>query len=251
MNFDLISPEQYDNLPDDDEQCFVEFEAICRRNMTQMISSSSEVSFDRSIQAQYMAAVSSVAVECGLTNLSVSIPAENDEHFYDMFSRFLQAVHGEVARIRIRGRRSRNSLSVQLTDNTRTKIEHYISRLRETIEKSDLPDARKRTLRDKLDELVVEVGKRRLNLGKTMAVLSMVLVGLGSATTIAAEGPSAVTNIMRLIGVDKESEDAAVSRLAPPPKALPAPPEKPPVRVNAAPAATQKRLPDLDDDIPF
>ena len=85
-----------------------------------------------------------------------------------------------------------------------------------------------------------------------MAVLSMVLVGLGSATTIAAEGPSAITHIMQLIGVDKESEDAALSRLAPPPKALPAPPQTPPpVRVNAAPAATQKRLPDLDDDIPF
>ena len=34
MNFELISPEEFDNLPEDDEQCFVEFEAICRRNMT-------------------------------------------------------------------------------------------------------------------------------------------------------------------------------------------------------------------------
>jgi hypothetical protein len=79
-----------------------------------------------------------------------------------------------------------------------------------------------------------------------MAVLSMVLVGLGSATIIAADGPTAVTHIMRLIGVDKESEDTAVSRLAPPQKSLPAPPQKPPpVRVNARPAAT------LDDEIPF
>ena len=191
------------------------------------------------------AAVSSVAVECGLTNLSVSIPVENDDNFYDEFSKFSLAVQGEVARIRIRGRRSRNSVSVQLTDNTRTKIEHYISRLRETINKSDLPDARKKTLHGKLDELADELGKRRLNLGKTMAVLSMVLVGLGSATTIAADGPSAITHIMQLIGVDKESEDAAVSRLAPPPKALPAPPQKPPpVPVNARPAP-------IDDDIPF
>lgn len=243
-NFELISTEEFDNLPEDDEQCFVEFEAICRRNMTEIINNEKNNVY-RTVQAQYMAAVSSVAVECGLTNLSVSLPAENDDNFYDEFSKFSLAVQGEVARIRIRGRRSRNSVSVQLTDNTRTKIAHYISRLRETIDKSDLPDARKKALRGKLDELADELGKRRLNLGKTMAVLSMVLVGFGSATTIAAEGPSAITHIMKLIGVDKESEDAAVSRLAPPPKALPAPPQKPtPVRVNARPAA-------IDDDIPF
>ena len=214
--------------------------------MMQMINDQSNGNFDRSVQAQYMAAVSSVAVECGLTGLSRRIPAENSDSFYEEFREFSLAVQSEVARIRIRGRRSRNSALVQLTDNTRTKIKHYISRLRDTIDKSDLPDARKRTLHDKLDELLDELGKRRLNLGKTMAVLSMVLVGLGSATTIAAEGPSAITYIMKLIGMDKESEDAAVSRLAPPPKALPAPPP-PPVSVKARPVATQA----VDDDIPF
>jgi hypothetical protein len=253
MNFELISAEEFDNLPEDDEQCFVEFEAICRRNMTEMISSDTSGNFDRSVQAQYMASVSAVAVECGLTNLSVRIPSEDSNSFYAEFSQFSLAVQGEVARIRIRGRRSRNSLSVQLTDNTRTKIAHYVSRLRETIDKSDLPEAQKKALRGKLDELVDELGNRRLNLGKAMAVLSMVLVGLASSTTIAADGPSAITHIMRLIGVDKESEDAAVSRLAPPPKALPAPSQKPPpVRVNARPAGSQARQTvDVDDDIPF
>jgi hypothetical protein len=244
MDFELISAEEFDDLPEDDEQCFVEFEAICRRNMTFMINRDTSSNFDRSVQAQYMAAVSSVAVECGLTNLSVSIPAENSGEFYDEFAQFSLAVQGEVARIRIRGRRSRNALSVQLTDNTRTKIEHYVSRLRETIDKSDLPGARKKALHGKLDELVDELGNRRLNLGKAMAVLSLVVVGLGSATTIAADGPNAVTHIMRLIGVDKESEDSAVSRLAPPRKSLPAPPQKaPPVPVNVRDH--------LDDEIPF
>jgi hypothetical protein len=55
-----------------------------------------------------------------------------------------------------------------------------------------------------------------------------------------------------LIGIDKESEDAAVSRLAASPKALPAPPqERSPVRVNARPAASQAHRPELDDEIPF
>jgi hypothetical protein len=40
MDFELISAEECDSLPaEDDEQCFVEFEAICRRNMTRMMGS--------------------------------------------------------------------------------------------------------------------------------------------------------------------------------------------------------------------
>ena len=70
---------------------------------------------------------------------------------------------------------------------------------------------------------MAELGNRRLGYDKTMAILSAVLVGLGSLTTIAAEGPAAVTNIMKLIAIDKESEEAAALRLAPPQKALPAP----------------------------
>lgn len=249
MEFELISADEFDALPEDNEQCFVEFEAICRRNMTRMINRDTNASFDRSVQAQYMASVSSVAVECGLTNLERQIPAENDNEFYSEFSQFCLAVQGEVARIRIRGRRSRNSVSVQLTDNTRAKIEHYISRLREAIDKSDLPDHRKILLQRKLSELTEELGRRRLNLGKTMLVLSTVLVSLGAITTISADGPNAITHIMHLIGADKESEDAAVSRLAPPPKALPAPHllNPRPAGRAARPHATQ----DLDDEIPF
>jgi hypothetical protein len=254
-DFELISPEEFDALSEDDEQCFVEFEVICRRNMTRMINNDTSGGFDRSVEAQYMAAVSAVAMECGFTSLERPIPAENDNAFYAEFSQFCLAVQGEIARIRIRGRRSRNSASVQLTDNTRTKIEHYISRLRETIDKSNLPDHRKKILHNKLSELTEELSKRRLNLGKTMVVLAVVMAGLqgiANETTIAAEGESAVASIMKLIGVDKETEEAAVARLAAPPKALPAPPSLPArVRPAGSRVAPARAGGDLDDDIPF
>src|ERR1044071_7266864 len=112
MDFELISAEEFDDLPEDDEQCFVEFEAICRRNMTRMINDERSNSLDRSVQAQYMASVSAVAAECGIASLARQIPAENDNEFYNIFGQFCVDVQGEVARIRIRGRRSRNSASV-------------------------------------------------------------------------------------------------------------------------------------------
>ena len=251
VNYELISSEEFDNLPEDDEQCFVECEAICRRNMTRMIDDNTNASFDRSVQAQYVATVSSVAAECGLPHLIADPIYENESNFYEKFSRFSLAVQGEVARVRIRGRRSRGSLSVQLLDNTRTKIQHYVTRLGETIDASDLSADRKAALRGKLDELLRELEKRRLNLGKVMVVLSVVVAGLANATTIAAEGQAAITHIMRVVGIDKQSEDAALSRLAPPPKALPAPPRKPaPVQKQAAPSWETASGGDLDE-IPF
>ena len=251
MNFELISSDEFDGLPEDNEQCFVEFESICRRNMTRMINADTSQGFDRSVQAQYAAAVSSVAVECGLP-LATNPLMQDDNNFYEEFSRFSLAVQGEVARIRIRNRRSRGSLSVQLLENTRTKIHHYISRLRDAIEASNLPEDRKAALRSKLDEFVKEMEQRRLNLGKAMLVLCTILTVTANTTTIAKDGHEAITHIMRLIGVDKQSEEQAQSRLAPPPRALPAPPQKhaPAVKKTASRWQPTERG-DLDDDIPF
>jgi hypothetical protein len=253
MDYELISAEEFENLPEDDEQCFVEFESICRRSMTKMLEDDNQSSdYYSAVRGQYMSAVYAVANECGIPNIPNPPVSERDA--YESYSAFVSAVHGEVARIRIRNRRSRSALSVQLTDNTRTKIQHYVSRLRDAIQNSDLPDAQKTALRAKLNELEDELRQRRLSLGKTMAVLSFVMVGLAAATTIAADGPKAITHIMQLIGADKQSEDAALSRLAPPPKALPAPPPaKPPAfrPKGSSRDAPPVQTADLDDEIPF
>jgi hypothetical protein len=200
-----------------------------------------------------MTSVYSVAVACGITNLPSPPKFSSDDEFYSFYSHFELAVYGEVARIRVLGRRARNSDSVILIGNTKTKIEHHVSRLRNVIGKSALPSSRQQALNAKLDELIEEIEKPRLSFGKTMAVLSCVLAGLSSlasATTIAAEGQTAITSIMHLIGVDKESEDAATSRLTPPQKALPAPPVKT-VSPSRGNAPQWNASPDLDDDIPF
>jgi hypothetical protein len=244
VNHDLISAEEFDNLPDDPEQCFVEFEATCRRNMNKMCEGEQDREYCLLVEKQYMFAVYAVAQECGVASLPE--PDIRSNNHYESFNQFLLNAQSEVARIRVRGRRSLNSLSVQLRENTRTKIQHYVLRLREIIDKSTLPNHRKTVLHGKLNELMAELEKRRLNFGKTMLMLSVVLSGLGAAsnaTTIAAEGQAAVGHILGLIGTDKESEQAAVSRLAPPQKALPAPEKKP------MPRSMKTDL--LDDDIPF
>jgi hypothetical protein len=248
MEYDLISAEEAENLPDDDEERFVAWETMCARNMTKILKDESHGEFFAMIRGRYMAAVYAAGLESGITDLPD--PTAASEHAaYDFYNEFCQAVQGAIARIRFRNRRSRNSLSVQLTENTRAKIRHYLSRLREAIEQLDLPAWQKQAAFTKLDEFEEELGKRRLSYGKVMAIL----VALASATTIAADGPSAITHIMSLISIDKESEDAAASRLAPPPKALAAPPAKPPAAPTwTAPKGDSWQIAgELDDEIPF
>jgi hypothetical protein len=250
MDFELISLADFDSLPEDNEQCFVAFETVCRRNMTKMLDDSHSGDFAVSVRGQYMAAVYSAAQEFGFTNIP-SPPRSDDQHFFEQYSDFALAVQAEVVRIRIRDRRALNALSVQLTDNTRTKIVWHVDRLRDIIETSDLDRARKGALESKLDELIAELGKRRVSLGQAMVVLSAVLVAVASVTTIGADGPAAITNVMKLFLADKETEEAALSRLAPPVRALPAPPEQPAAESPTKTPSWEPAGGDLDDEIPF
>jgi hypothetical protein len=263
MDYELISEEEYEALPyDEPERCFVEFERTVRGNMTRLIDQNSSNDFDQAVRQQYMAMVEKVAAECGIPNIHYD--AESEENFWPQFNRFSLAVQGEVARVRIRVLGRHKPYSVLLTANTRTTIEHYIGRIRDAAEKSDLDTGLKKRIGQRLDQLAAELKAPRLGFAKSMAILVGVVSVMGNSVTIAAEGHNAVAQIMRLIGQDKETEDAAAKRLAPPPKALPAPPAK-----SAAPEKTSPvmktavagrgggpnwdapRASELDDEIPF
>lgn len=243
MKYELISEEDYENLPEDKEQCFVEIEKICRRNVTAIASTFDNNYYDSFVTEQYIMTVSASASACGVPNLEVDeIDHNNFSKYYD---NFCLKVQREVARIRLRERFDK-SFSVQIAPKTRKIINHHISIIRDAIAQSDLDEDRKIILNNYLDQLIEELDRRRLSFKKTMAVLAFILAGLSGISdtvTIAADAESAVVNIIKLIGIDKQTEDRAVQRLAPPPKALPAPVAKPSKRPTMAD--------DLEDDIPF
>jgi hypothetical protein len=217
--------------------------------MTRMIDEERPRDFDQAIREQYMTMVASVAAECNIPNIHFDI--DSRENFWPQFTAFSLAVQGEVARIRIRTLGRQRAFSVQLTANTRTTIEHYISRIRETVQGSELDPGRKKRIDERLDQLAAELKTSRMSFGKSMAILAAVCATMGSTVTIAAEGRNAVAQIIRLIGEDKETEDAAAQRLAPPPKALPAPPQKKQPAGDVKPRPTLAQAADIDDDIPF
>lgn len=252
----LITNADYNNLPDDDEECFVALEEICRRNFDRLFDELDPKADAEPLWDTYVSVVHNAAIECGVQGLSIT----NSGKPYERFCLFQSDVDGLITRLRLRSRRRSNPYSVQLAPNTRTKIEHHLNLLRDAIENSHLSEKLKNRLLKKLEELRTELGNRRLSFAKVMSVLAVIT----GVTTIGADGPEAlnnittgVTSIMRLINKDKETEEDAVRRLAPPPKALPAPSaftseSKPNKHKDGGSSGwNQEAASSIDDDIPF
>ncbi|WKL58204.1 hypothetical protein Q1W73_04270 [Asticcacaulis sp. ZE23SCel15] len=243
MHYELISAEEYDNLPDDPQEQFVELEGICRRNMTKMISNQTPVDFDRIVRMQYMTTVASAAQELDIEGILYPYNADDPVCEIDIF---LLKVSGVVTRIRLRSRVKNRQYSVQLGIRTRAKIEIQIIKLRDIISQANLPESKRMRLLEKLDALSIELNKTRLGFAKAMlAIAGFSALALSEGAGLLADAPEAIATITSLIGQDKEAEDSEQLRLMGPAniKSLPAP-EVQKANVDAASF-------DLDDEIPF
>lgn len=247
---DLITEKDYQNLPDDLEDCFVAIEGICRANTErQMQHADNNNDLARILMLDYMAVVSSAAAECGIGELNY----DGDERIWSEYENFSRNVQGIITRIRIRKRGARaNEESIQLTMNAKAKIEIQISKLRASIANSDIDEDRKKALDQRLDDLLSDLkSAKRFSLGKAMSTLVVVTATFAATTTISADGPQAIQNIMKILGIEKQTEDEAVKRLAPPPapKLITASAE---AKSRSQGGSFGRRASNhLDDDIPF
>ena len=246
MNYELITAEEYDALPEDDDQKFVAIEQICRRSMTQMIDENTRGEFDNLVRMQYMTTVAAArtrrtgksAVSNTLTTRSTQLKEINN---------FLLRASGVVTRIRLRSGRQSQAYSVRLGRRTRARIEIEIQKLRGFVKDGELPESKRKALLAKLDEFMVELeSENRLSFAKTMAILSSFSVAIAGVTAFLAETPDAIQTTYdahRFRMRSRKSEK--LSGLVPPLIALP--PPDPPRVTRPQPAFDS----DLDDDVPF
>jgi hypothetical protein len=249
--YDLIPEETYENLPEEDADKFVLLVRTAQANLQRMLDNSSAREFSDELQSQFMATIQGIAEALGISGLSEIRPSTQ----YGDYTHFQVVVAGILARTCLRSDLLAKPHSVELGRVTRAKIRQEVEQLRTYIEDADLTPAKRATLNDKLDELLVELDHRRLSFAKTMAIAASIMGTIGAtagAIAAAPKIPAGIGFIISLVGQDKEQEDAEIARLAPPPLAI-----------TARPAATKGGFQgggfgqgsgfsdDLDDDVPF
>ncbi|MBB3390324.1 hypothetical protein FHT82_003087 [Rhizobium sp. BK275] len=241
MQYELISDGEYEALPVDPLKKFVALEQICRRNMTALITNETPGQFDELVRMQYMTIVAAAAEELGIEGLTYQ---DNSSSVFDNLQEFLRQTSGVVAKIRLRGSSGRDAHSVRLANKTKGIIEHELGKLRNAVNNGDLDDRKRQKLLAKIEEFRTELHKERLAYGAAMAALAILGAGLVGTTSFLADAPDAITTITKLIGQDKEHEEAEQLRLGEPskPKAISAP-----AKTSRLPAAREWS----DDDIPF
>lgn len=221
MVADLISIDEYENLPDEPEAQFVALEGICRKNFYKAVSGASGAD-SRLLHLNYMSTIAAIA-----ETLDINFPFKSNEVNINNFEYFQIVTSSLVAKFNLKNAGIRNPNSVRLQSRTRNLIEIEVQNLRKIISESNLPEDRIKVLLKKLDELVLEINRNRMNFGKVFAILAFVGAGLTQTTTFVIEAPEAIAKITAYVGEDKEAENQEILRLRPPqkPKQLPAPDE--------------------------
>jgi hypothetical protein len=241
-SYDLIPEEVYANLPEEAAEKFVVLVRTAQANLQRMMDDTNSGDFAGELRSQFMATIQGTADALGIEGLGNETPSMN----YSDYHRFQIIVTGMVAKVRLLGNSLSMPDSVELGRVTKAKICQEVDQLRTYIDALEVPDAKKKAMNDKLDDLLHELSKRRLSFARVMAVAASVMTVVGgSASAIAAAPkiPSGISFIISLIGQDKEIEDSEKARLSPPQLRI--------EQKTPAPVGKGAFADDLDDDVPF
>lgn len=213
MNYELITAEDYNALPDEPELAFAQLEEIARHRLSEIIDFSESVALDEELRRQYMAIVSSAAEALGIPGLEMPATLQKEQDTYVTYS---IAVASKVNKIRIKRRGSSRSSSVLLARGTIARINMQVDKLRESVNTSDMDNKTKEKLAGRLDEFTSILTEPRFRFSKALVILT----AIAASTSAIADAPNALHSILRLVGADIQSEQEACARLSAPPPAL-------------------------------
>src|SRR5271155_228883 len=141
----MIKDEEIEQLPEDPELAFVEFEKILRDRSNDKITEASQEQWANP-DVYYIEYINKVLAAArtyeidGLKNWEVP---RLDSNCYRAYCQFVTDVDFFTTQIRIRhaGRNRQNS--VGLDGNTKTKIHGYIQKIRIVLDKAELPESKR------------------------------------------------------------------------------------------------------------
>ena len=234
----------YEQLPDDEHEAFLQLEREFRDELeSRQEDQNSNWTY---VTADYMNKVQAAAMALEIEALSdFSVDTRDIGSHNANFDDFLRAVDSVIIQMRIDISRRQNAMIVGLTEAQKTKIHHFIEKIREEVEISAAPAPKKERLFDLIARLAEEVSKDRTRYDR-FADLARSLAGLSRDLERDGARPwlKWFEKIMGLISDAKEAEPqlpkpAKRKKIEPPRKELP------------GPTGSDESNWGLDDEIPF
>lgn len=253
MKHGLIDQADIDALSADPEVAFVQFEAICRQSLEEILASLGQNDDWTAPQLRYMARVASAARSYGITGWD-ELTVPDPHHFeYLQFRAFEHDVTQLVTGLQIRKAQERKVDGVKLPASRAADIAKYVEVLRRRIEVSDFDEKKKAVLYKKLEALRAELtGSRRADLSKTMVIIASIVTTLNQTEAALIKLPDAIAAVMKVIGQVKDDEEAekahqAALAAAAKPKAI----EDKRLKMQSRSSDEGTFATSIDDDIPF
>jgi hypothetical protein len=229
----MITDDELDDLSDDDERAFVQYETIVRASMERSRNSNNWEA-ERSYTTHMIAFIEGRGIDIGFAS-----PPDGDGDFGEWFSGFLQRI--DIAKVGLRlkhATRKKQHVSVlSLSLEFKTQIGGHLTAIRKIVFEADhLPESKRDALIRRINNLQHEVDRERTRTEAAMALWLELTSAISKGATNLDPAIDRLERIVKVLSLQKDESETKAINGPPKPKQI-APPD--------APKA------DEDDDIPF
>ena len=167
QNKPMITDEEMVGLPDDDKLAFAVYEERLRAKTRGAETEYSGSSLEREYVNHILAFIK-------VTNLDIPVdwdPPVDDNEFWAWYHRFVHIVDRHTIEFRLvhaRGVRPGVATAVYLSSDYRVEIGKLLGRISKVVNATDLPDAKKDAIYDKIAALQLEIDRSKCPSGKKL-----------------------------------------------------------------------------------
>lgn len=245
--YGFITLDETNDLPEDSRVAFAKFVEIAYQRFSgyvQQYESQEAWNSLEDLRHSFMNVTLAAASQYNISEFVRYTLPSADNFDLSNFRDYIATLDHFTTQIAIDNSRRSRKESIGITEPVRDKIRSYCYHLREFIENSDIPEPKRSSLLQRLNDFEQELQKKRLSLLSVAALaiyIATIPGGVGGTVEVANR---VLSQILSVVGEAKELEDQ-LRKLPPtaPPAAL-----SPPRKSEPAPS---KYAADLDDDLPF
>jgi len=238
----MISEDEIDALPEDDEAAFVQYEGIIRGAVRSANLDPNYESLD--VEMEYVARILAFVDNRALPWEIPRNPPYDDSSFSTWYRGFIRSVdfHKASAQLRVAARRRRNVTSIALSINFKTRIGGHLTAIHKIVSDANVSEDQRDAIYQRINNLQEEVNLDRT---RTEAVIALWLDITSAISKGAKNLDPAIDRLERIMGVFSKARDENEQQ------AFAAPQERMRIAASTTPPRPEPGLPREDtDEIP-